>query len=209
LDESANVRFGLEFGLTNRFTAGIGRSRFELYDGFLQYKILRQQTGKRKIPLSISLFAGLEVNTAKTLIEVEDYNKYRLAYSSQLLIASKLSNRLSIQIMPTFVHKNLVKTKLDKNDIYACGIGGRFKITNRVGISAEYYYVLPNQLGYELYNPLSVGVDLETGGHVFQLHITNSIGMTEKNFISATNYSWSENQFLFGFNICRNFSFNK
>ncbi len=209
LDQSANIRLGVNYGLNDRLTVGIGHSRFEFYDGFLKYKLIRQQTGKRTIPFTVCILTGIEANTAKAVYDVPNFNVYRFSYSMQLLVASKLTDRLSLQLMPTMVHKNLVKTKADKNNIFAIGGGGRMKISKRVAFCFEYYHVLPNQIAENANNPLSFGFDIETGGHVFQFHLTNALGMTEKSFIDNTPYSWSNTEFVFGFNICRTFAFKK
>jgi hypothetical protein len=113
--------------------------------------------------------------------------------------------------MPTFIHKNLVATELDPNDIYAAGAGARLKLTKRTSLNAEYYYIVnpKTYLSQKIYNPLSIGFDLETGGHVFQLFFTNSIGMIEKAFIGETTGSWSKGDIRFGFNISRVFTLTK
>ena len=111
--------------------------------------------------------------------------------------------------MPTFIHRNLAELATDPNDLLAIGIGGRQKLSKRISFNVEYYYQIP---GYKINgstNALSVGFDIETGGHVFQLHFTNSMGMTEKNFISDTKGKWQNGDILFGFNISRVFTIGK
>jgi len=108
--------------------------------------------------------------------------------------------------MPSYVHKNLVATQQDQNDIFAIGAGGRYKLTNRLSVNAEYYYLLPGETADNSVNSLSLGVDIETGGHVFQLHLTNSLGMFEDAFITQTSENWLKGGIHFGFNVTRVFS---
>jgi hypothetical protein len=166
---------------------------------------LRQQTGESNIPLSICFKGGTAINSEAKPENVENFGIYRFNYYATLLFGSKLTPRLSVQLMPLAVHQNLVRTEADKNDIFAIGIGGRFKVGTRFSIHSEYYYVLPNQISSTYYNPLSVGFEMETGGHVFQLFASNTLGMTEKAMIPYTENSWSKGDVLIGFNICRIF----
>jgi len=209
LDESSNIRFGFDYGITDRISVGIGRSRYELYDAMVQIKILQQKKGAQNFPFTLCFYSFVEVNAAKPQLPVDDFNIYRFSYTNQLLAASKITERLSLQVMPTFIHRNLVKTKLEKNDILALGFGGRFKITKRLALTTEYYYIFPKYLNDKYTYPLSVGLDLETGGHIFQIFVTNSTGVTEKSGIPQTEYSWRKGEVLFGFNISRVFAFNQ
>ena len=127
-------------------------------------------------------------------------------YAFQILAASKLHERVSLQIMPTLVHHNLVTSSDEKNDVLSLGMGGRFKVSKRVSVTAEYYYQIPPFKLKNKANSLAVGVDIETGGHVFQIHLTNSTGMIEKSFISETTGKWQKGEILLGFNISRVFS---
>ena len=163
-----------------------------------------------KLPFSVSYFGGITVNT----LPFEDksrvnYFTSRLAFVNELLIARKFSNNLSLQLMGLHVHKNLVKRVIDQNDAFAAGLGGRFKFTQRMSVNAEYYYVMPGQTAKDCKNSLSVGVDLETGGHVFQLFLTNSQPLFERGFITETQGNWSKGEIYFGFNIIRTFSMAK
>jgi hypothetical protein len=134
-----------------------------------------------------------------------------LAYVAQVLIARKISQSFSIQLTPSYVHRNLVATELDPNDLYSIGAGGRMKLSRRISLNAEYYYLLNPRtyMSQQIYNPFSVGVDIETGGHVFQLFFSNSLGMIEKSFIGETTGSWAKGDIHFGFNISRVFTLNK
>jgi hypothetical protein len=185
---------------------GVGRSTFQKqYDGFIKYKLMRQSSGYRANPISVALMGGTIIKTLKNpdpTVKMQ-FND-RLYYTGQLLIARKFSDNFSLQLMPTIVHHNLVKGVNDPNDIFAIGIGARQKITKRTSINGEYYIVTGDKLP-NTYNSLSFGFDIETGGHVFQLHFTNSTGMTERTFISETDGRWGKGDIHFGFNIARVF----
>lgn len=209
--DNASMRFGFDFGLSPKLMIGVGRSTYQKqYDGFIKYKLLRQSTGKRKMPISLALMTSAMVTTLKWTDPTRpNYFSSRLQFAHQIIIARKLSESTSIQLMPTLVHYNLVTNANDPNDIIAIGIGGRQKITPRISINAEYYYQLPDYKLPNTTNSLSFGVDIETGGHVFQLHFTNSRGMTERTFISETAGKWEKGDILFGFNISRVFTIKK
>jgi hypothetical protein len=206
--DQALMRIGFEYGITDRLMVGVGRSNVnKAYDSFLKYKILRQGSGKHNIPLSVSYFASAVCNTVKWADPNRDnYFSSRMQYTHQLLIARKFNNDLSLQLTPTLVHKNLVPTLQDKNDILALGFGGRYKLTQRFSVNGEYIYVLPNQITSTFYNSLSLGVDIETGGHVFQLHLTNSTSMLEPGFITESVGQWKNGGIHFGFNVSRVFT---
>ena len=206
--DQALMRIGLEYGVTDRLMVGFGRSNVnKAYDSFLKYKILRQGSGKRNIPISVSYFASAVCNTVKWADPNRDnYFSSRMQYTHQLPIGRKFNNNLSLQLTPTLVHKNLVPTLQDKNDILAMGFGGRYKLTQRFSVNGEYIYVLPNQITSTFYNSLSLGVDIETGGHVFQLHLTNSTSMLEPGFITESVGQWKNGGIHFGFNVSRVFT---
>jgi len=135
-----------------------------------------------------------------------DYFSHRMAYTFQLIVGRKFNERLTVQLNPGLVHRNLVTTNEEKNDVIHISGAGRVKLSKRVALNAEYFYVLPDQLAPEFKNSLSLGFDIETGGHVFQLHFTNSTGMFERSFITETTDSWSKGGIRFGFNISRVFT---
>jgi hypothetical protein len=206
----ARIRLGLEYGITDRLMVGIGRSNFgaKAYDGFLKYKLL-QQTNTGSMPLSISLLGNMAIDVTKA--ENRTSLTDRTTYVSQLLIARKFSESLSLQLSPTFIHRNQVFDKSINHDLFALGIGGRIKITKRTSFNFEYYYLFDPKKASDqpLVNNLSLGFDIETGGHVFQLHFTNSLGLIEKDFIAGTTNKWEKGQIGYGFNISRTFSLGK
>jgi hypothetical protein len=209
--DNATMRMGIDYGITKYLMVGIGRSTFEkTYDAFFKVKLLRQSTGKRNMPISLSYVPTIALKTLKNQnAEQTNYYSSRLYYTHQLIIARKFSDKLSLQLMPTFVHRNLVSLAKEPNDIFAIGIGGRQKLTRRLSLNAEYYYQLPQNKLSNTTNSLSIGFDIETGGHVFQLHFTNSQGMSERSFISETTGKWEKGDILFGFNISRVFTIGK
>lgn len=209
--DDATTRLGLDYGITDRINAGIGRSTYQkTWDGFMKYKILRQGTGPSTYPITLTLVIGADLLTYKDpASEIKYTFVNRLSYVTQLLAARKFGPRFSLQLSPTFIHKNLVQRRIDQNNIFAMGSGARFKLSNRVSLNAEYYYLLPGQTATDYMNSFSLGVDLETGGHVFQLHLTNSRSMIERGFISETSGNWLDEDIHFGFNITRNFGLQK
>ncbi len=208
--DQANPHFSVEYGITNWVMVGIGRGTYEkAFDGFLKFSILRQSKGDRKMPISLSFLTSGTVNTLKWTGTGSLNFWDRVSYVNQLLIARKFSERFSFELNPTMVHRNLVSTALDHNDIYALGAGLRFKLTSRFSLNAEYYYVYrpkPDFQSLKTYNPLSIGVDIETGGHVFTFMLTNSLAMIEKGFIGETTGDWRHGGIHLGFNISRVFS---
>jgi len=209
--DQANMRLGFEYGLSNHLAVGVGRTNLrKTYDAFVKYKLLRQSTGKRVMPVTV---AGLSTISANTLRwanpDRPNYFSSRLSFVHQLLIARKFSDRLSLQLMPTMVHRNLVATAREANDVFMVGAGGRFKVSGSVTINAEYYYPLPGQLAPGIFHPLSIGVDIETGGHVFQLIFSNSRSMTDDLYLTQTDGLWELGDIHFGFNLMRVFTASK
>jgi hypothetical protein len=211
LDGPATVRLGLDYGITNNFTVGIGRSTFlKEMDGFLKYRIIQQSTGPKSSPLSLIAVAGSTLTTLKwSDPSRQNYFSSRAAFYGQLIAGRKFNDNFTLQIMPTILHRNLVPTKNDANDLVAAGIGGRFKLSKRISLNVDYHYIINQNEVANFHNPLSIGFDIETGGHVFQLHFTNSKGMNERAFLAATEYSWGDGDIFFGFNISRSFQIKK
>ena len=213
LDQS-KIHFSLEYGVTDWLMLGVGRGSLnKTYDSFAKFRLLRQSSGAKSMPVSLSYFTSVELNTLKFQDPTRtNYFSSRLAFVHQLLIARKFNDKFSFQLSPTFIHRNLVKTELDMNDVYAMGFGARYKLSKRLSLNAEYYYNYnPNNKFQETkyYNSASVGVDIETGGHVFQIMLTNSLGMREGSFIPQTTDNWFDKGIHLGFNISRVFSFQK
>jgi Membrane bound beta barrel domain (DUF5777) len=209
--DNATMRMGLDYGITPYLMAGIGRSTFQkTLDAFFKLKILRQSSGKRNMPITLSYVPTIAYKSLKEENpERKNYFSSKLIYTHQLIIGRKFSEATSIQLMPTVTHVNLVQLQTDPNDLVSIGIGGRQKLSKRISLNAEYYYQLPDYKITGTTNSLSVGFDIETGGHVFQLHFTNSQGMSERTFINETTGQWEKGDVFFGFNISRVFTIGK
>jgi hypothetical protein len=209
--DNASIRLGLDYGISDRLGIGIGRSSLDkTFDGYLKYKLIRQTQGKVQVPVSLSVLASISNYTLKFQDKPFLNAKYRTAYTTQLLLARKFTSAFSLQLSPTWVHYNLVPTTADNNDIFAAMIGGRLKFNKRMGITFEYNYMPSGQVeSIDVHNSLSLGWDIETGGHVFQLVFSNSQGMIESQYIGRTPGEWGEGDIYFGFNISRNFSLGK
>jgi hypothetical protein len=210
LDQST-IRLGLEYGINDLISISLGRSSFQKsIDGAFKVKLLRQSSGARSMPISLSLYSTVAANMLKWQYpERNNYFTSRLSYVNQLLIARKFSNALSIQLTPTYIHKNLVSKRTDPNDIYALGAGGRLKLTQRTSLNAEYFHTFNGNEDNLYHNVLAVGFDIETGGHVFQLRISNAQPMIERAFISETTGSWGKGDVYFGFTVNRVFTIVK
>jgi len=221
-DNNQDIRFSFDYGVTDNITIGIGRSAMgKLFDGSLKWKLLKQ-TSDFKVPVSITFFGDLGYTFAPTSVIYGGINKtfktnelHRFNYISQLIIASKLHKAISLEILPTYVHRNFIVQRInsnndaeDVNGFFSLGFGGRVKLTKRVCLIGDYFYnfadFFKNNDAVKM--PLSFGVELETGGHVFSLFFTNASGLIENNFIPNTFDSWSKGQVKFGFNISRTFA---
>ncbi|MDO9000409.1 MAG: DUF5777 family beta-barrel protein [Bacteroidota bacterium] len=221
--EGANdIRFSFDYGVTDDITIGIGRSRMNhIVDGSLKWKILKQ-TANFSMPISLAFFSstGYTHDLPSTIYSgiVKDFETnelHRLNYFNQLIIASKINNWLSLEILPSYMHRNFIKEKLntnngsyDVNGFISIGFGGRIKLTKRLSFIGDYFYnVTPfYQNNIKAFNPLALGFEIETGGHVFSLFFTNAGGLIENNFIPYTTDSWAKGQVKFGFCISRTFA---
>ena len=205
LDQST-IRLGFDYGLTDKITVGVGRSSFQkTIDGFVKFKVLTQKF-KGGTPISLTWLSTSDYNTLKAPYGLEAISgKLRWSFTHQMLIAKKFGERFSIQVMPTFLHRNLTPNSEMNNDIFSIGSAGRVRLTQMLSFKAEYYFTLPDQLTRLKTNSLALGFDIETKHHVFQLHLGNSRGMTEKFFISETDGEWDKGDIMLGFNITRDF----
>jgi len=214
--DQANIHFSLEYGIKNWVMVGVGRGTYEkTFDSFIKFSILRQSKGKKNMPISLSYFTSLAINSLNASsmgISGKVYFWDRASFVHQLLVARKFNERFSLEINPTYIHRNMTLTEMDPNDLWAIGSGARFKLTKRISLNAEYYYTIPINTDYQsikTYNPLAVGIDIETGGHVFQIMLTNSLAMIEKGFIGETTSKWDNAGIHLGFNISRVFGLKR
>lgn len=224
-DNSQDIRYSFDYGLTDNLTLGFARSKQnELLELYTKYRFL-EQTVNNKIPVSIAFYAsaGYTPVTGRAFYlgvdkDTKQNDLHRLNYFSQLIIARKFNSWLSLQIMPSYHHRNFIKyaintsnNKEDQNDIFSMGVGGRLRFTKRMALIVDYFYNFSeyrtnNKLN-PFYNPLAVGLEMETGGHVFHMNFTNNGGISENNFIPNTTSNWLKGEFKFGFNISRVFHF--
>ncbi|HEY6160697.1 MAG TPA: DUF5777 family beta-barrel protein [Bacteroidia bacterium] len=214
VDGPANLFMSLEYSYDGRLMAGLGRSALEkMAEGFLKFRLIRQ-TSDGKTPLSVTLFSSMnytamiDPNKAINGFDKYKYRWDRFSYANQIIIGRKFNKRLSLEIAPTMIHYNLVDLSRDKNDMYALGFAGRYKITNRMAITAEYVWRINKYSdNFSNYNDCAgVGLDIETGGHVFQIIVTNAFGMDEVQFVPYTQTSWKNAGIRLGFNLSRVFT---
>ncbi len=211
--DQARMRLGFDYGITNNLTVGIGRSTYQKeLDGFLKFRLVQQSTGYHSFPFSIIVAAGMIINTLPNGINEPKISfSQKAGYYNEIIIGRKFTEKFSFQLSPILVHRNFISSSSvnDKNNVYAIGAGMRFKLSKRTAFVIDYDYVVSGIDKGTYNNPLAIGFDIETGGHVFQLHFSNSIGMNEKAFLTQTVNKWSKGDVNFGFNISRVFSIKK
>jgi hypothetical protein len=206
--DQASMRMGFDYGLTNNLTIGVGRSTLNKeLDAFLKFRPLRQVDGG--LPFSLVWVSGITVHTMKWADTTrKNYFSSRIGYYHEVIIGRKFSNAFSLQLSPILVHRNLVTNTDDENNTFALGIGARLKLSKRTAFVVDYHPILAGrEPGTK--DPLSVGFDIETGGHVFQLHFSNSTGMNEKAFLTGTTDDFWKGDIRFGFNLSRVFQVRK
>lgn len=205
--DNASMRMGFDYGLSKNVTIGIGRTTLQKeLDGFIKYRPLHQANGPGGSPISIVLVAGMSIITQENDDPAKNVSfSSRVGYYYQAILGRKFTQRFTLQLSPTVVHRNEVLQN-DDNDTYALGIGSRLKLSKRVAFVVDYFYVFNGLPKDQNYNPLSVGFDIETGGHVFQLHFSNASGMNERAFITETLNDWGDGDIQFGFNLSRVFT---
>lgn len=211
--DRASMRLGFDYGISPNLMVGFGRSTAKKeMDAFVKYRILWQSKGSKNNPVSLVWVSGITMNGLKDPIghpEVPVTLSRRLGYYHELIIGRKITDRLTLQLSPTWVHRNIVDNQLIPNELFAIGFGGRVKFTQRLAFVWDYGYVINRFPSNLLANPLSIGLDIETGGHVFQLHFSNAVGMNERAYLSDTNGDWLKGDIQFGFNLSRIFQIKK
>jgi Membrane bound beta barrel domain (DUF5777) len=207
----ATLRLGLDYGISDRLSVGIGRSSYlQTFDGYVKYKLFRQTDKSSEMPVSVILL-GTSDYVTHIYTPTEKYDSFnRFNYTLQILIARKFNSQFSFELTPTLIHYNTVSSSANNNNVFALCGGGRMKISKRMALTVEYDYLFPNQLTSALIPPrsnsFSLGWDIETGGHVFQLIMTNSQSMVEPQYIGQTAGTWGNGYIYFGFNISRIFN---
>lgn len=207
--DRANMRIGFDYGIGKNLTTGFGRSNVgKELDGFIKYRpILQSRGGKWPSPVSVVLVTGMIYSTvAFADPTIENYETSRMSFYNEIIIGRKFNEKFTLELQPTMVHRNLVLLATDDNDVFALGVGARYKLTKRMALVVDYDYIISG-LDMSIHNnPLGFGIDIETGGHVFQLHFSNSLGMNEKEFITNTVNDWGKGEIRFGFNLSRVFT---
>jgi hypothetical protein len=203
--DDAVTRLNFVYGLTDAINIGVSRSSFQkIYETSAKYRLVRQQ--ENGFPFTIVGYNSILINSA---LEKENLPKLefkdRLGYTVQLLISKKVSSNLSLELAPTFFHDNFVALDTQHNSQYALGFGARQKVSKRISINVDYGWHLNRADNSPFKNPLSIGFDLETGGHVFQMHFSNAQAMNTNGFLGQATGDWSDGNVYFGFNLSRVF----
>lgn len=216
---TAEVSLRLDYGIKDWLNAGLGLSTAtpRTYFGFVKYRMLRQSKGAKNSPISLVGYSSIFYNNERYSDTLPHNNSERVSFVNQLVIARKFNSNFSLELVPTWVHFNVVNLQSEDNDLFSIGAAARYKITNQVAITAEYIYQL-NPLETNLQsswpefqyqtneNVFSLGVDIETGGHVFQIFLSNSSGVADPYTIAQSTGSWADGAIHLGFNISRVFT---
>ena len=204
LDEAV-THLNFVYGLSEHINISASRSSNQkIYEVATKFKLVSQQAGK--IPFTVVGYTSVLANTALDTDNLPKLEfKHRLSYIAQLLVSRKMNKNLSLILSPTFFHDNYLTDDFQENSQYGVGFGGRYKLGKRWSLNTEYGVHL-NRSKNSLYNnPFSIGVDLETGGHVFQLLFTNSQSMNTNGVFGTSTGEWGEGDVYFGFNLARSF----
>ena len=207
--DAASIRFGFEYGILDNLTIGVGRSTYnKTFDGYVKYRFLTQ--GEKKMPLSLCFYTNMAINSSKFVNQSQNnYFSSRLSYVFQLLIARKFNDWFSLQLMPTVVHKNLVPTEQDKNTLFVMGAGFKVKLSKRMSFLGEYYLRVKDNKAAGYQDAFAIGLDVVTGGHVFQFQVTNAQAMYDAGFMRETTGKFWKGDIHFGFNISRTWGVGK
>lgn len=202
--DDAVTRIQFIYGVADWFNIGVSRSSYQkIYEGSIKYRLVRQSD---HFPVTIVGFNSLMINTALDEANLPKLEfKHRLSYATQVLVSRKFTENLSLELAPSFFHDNYQMIDDQSNSQFALGLGGRYKIGKRFSINADYGWNMTRSSESPFRNPLSIGVDLETGGHVFQMHFTNAQPMNVNGFLGQATGDWSEGDIYFGFNLTRSF----
>lgn len=208
LDGPVALDLSFDYSLSNRFSIGISRTNIQkIVTGNVKYKVLRQSTDN-KMPVTLTYLGKMNASHERNIDQRYDDFLNRMSFVNQLIVARKFNSAISLQLNLIHVHRNLVPLRADQNTMFALGVGGRYKLNKRVAITAEYVYRLGEYaVNQDIFKDhLGIGVDIETGGHVFQLFLMNSFSTNEAQFVPANDRSWSDGAVRFGFNVSRAFS---
>ena len=201
--DKMSTRISLEYGISDRFTFGVGGTTLDgIFDSFLKYKLIRQS--KEKAPFSLTIFQNASYQSERSTItdvHLGDSFTDRLAFTSQLLLAKKISKEFSFQLSPTFIYRASSAFEEDPENLFALGIGGRYKIGGHVSVVSEYYAQFNPLESRDTYDAFALGVNWELSDVMLQFSMTNTRGLVEDNFITQTpnNFNLKDGNFVFGF----------
>ncbi len=224
LEQATDVMIGAEYGATDRLTVGFFRTKGagtlpdgqaglrQVLNGTVKYALLRQGRGEGP-PVSLTFWGVTAVSTAERIEGNPDIIRnfssfaHRIAYHGQLMIASRLSDRVALQLTPGYTHRNVVPFQ-DENGLFSLGLGTRLQVTRVFGLIADVTFPFSNYRapGNGFYPALGLGLEIDSGGHLFQLNFTNATGIMETDFIPYTTSNWLDGEFRFGFTISRLFN---
>lgn len=217
----ADVMIGAEYGVTDKLTIGLNRTKGvgdlkALINPLVKYQIIKQSEGGP--PLTLTALVVGSISTAQRNENSNGVNSFpkfshRMAYAIQFLAAKKVGDKLSIQLTPSYTHRNLVDFE-DNNNVISLGLSGRYQMTKVIAVLMDYTLPLngvqspftENTEGLNYYAPFGIGLEWDTGGHVFQVNLTNARGIIETDYIPNTQSSWSKGAFRIGFTISRMFN---
>jgi hypothetical protein len=212
LDGPASISFMFDYGIRDNLMVGVGRDNFnKVYNGYFKYNILNQEDGG--MPITLALHGKANIISARDdAAAINGFDRYdnfahRMSYITQVLIAKKFGQRFALQVSPTYIHHNLVEAAADKNDIFGIVGMGQYKLRKRLGLSFEYSYAFGDYAvnRSSLFSSAALGLDIVTGGHVFQIVLVNSAPINEAWVIPFTRNDLGRFDVRLGFNISRNF----
>jgi hypothetical protein len=207
IDQSADIRIGFHYGLTDRLMLGVARSkRNENFEGLVKYRVL-EQTTDGSMPFSMTLYSNMTYSIKSSEVIAKDV--YRLTYCTQAIFAYKYSTKFSVALTPGFLHRNFVEAG-DENNTYSLSGGFRFKFTRSASIISDYSHTFGrNDVVQDYKDVFGLGVEIETGGHVFSIMFTNASGILENDYLVNTVDSWGHGGVKFSFHISRMFRMTK
>lgn len=200
--DDASTKLGVIYGATDNLSLSLSReTNMKTFEFGAKYKLLKQNDN---FPVDIVGYNVLAINTD---LDKDNYPNLhfgdRLSYLTQALISRRFNENFSLILSPSYVHKNLYEPMIEDKNQFLTGLGGRYKISKRISINAEYFVNFDNHSLYK--NPLSLGMDIETGGHVFQLLFSNSQLNSDIGYLTNATGKWEKGQIFFGFNLYRVF----
>lgn len=206
LDQYADMRIGLGYGITDNVAVELGRSRTEkIYDGSVKYRFLRQEEGG--LPLTMTILGSVAVKSRdwnETEKEALEF-KHRLSYMGQLLIASEVLPALSLHVTPTLIHRNLAVEIQDENTTFLLGMAAKVKLSEKMALVTEYYPRLgvKDIQGTPTFDVIGLGLNITTAKHAYLLHFTNNYLNTEQEALTRNRNDFFDKGIYFGFHISR------